>query len=224
MDNERKYYAAYEERYKVAHKEGVSWSSDISTPIVLDTIRRYDIGKDKSLLEIGCGEGRDSKVVLDSGYDLLATDISDEAVSYCRKIMPEHSDSFQVLDCLSQDPGIRFDFIYAVAVIHMLVLDEDRNRFYYFIKEHLNTGGLALICTMGDGEFEMKSDIETAFGIQERDHVTGKMMVAATSCRMVSFDTFEKEIERNGLEIVEEGITSSLPDFDSLMYAVVRTV
>ncbi len=224
MDNERKYYAAYEERYKAAHKEGVSWSSDINTPIVLEIIRKYAFMPDQPMLEIGCGEGRDSKAVLDSGYDLLATDISDEAVSYCRKLMPEYSDSFQVLDCLSQDLGRKFDFIYAVAVIHMLVLDEDRNRFYGFIKDHLNTGGLALICTMGDGEFEMKSDIETAFDIQERDHVSGKMMVAATSCRMVSFDAFEKEIERNGLEIVEEGITSSLPDFDSLMYAVVSKV
>ncbi|MBQ2214454.1 MAG: hypothetical protein II414_07825, partial [Erysipelotrichaceae bacterium] len=54
------------------------------------------------------------------------------------------------------------------------------------------------------------------------DHESGKMMVAATSCRMVSFRTFEKELKENGLKIMEEGITESLPDFDSLMYAVVR--
>ena len=48
------------------------------------------------------------------------------------------------------------------------------------------------------------------------------MLVAATSCRMVSFSTFERELKESGLKIVEEGITKSLPDFDSLMYAVVR--
>jgi hypothetical protein len=39
---------------------------------------------------------------------------------------------------------------------------------------------------------------------------------------MVSFKTFEEELERNRLVIVEKGITSSLPDFNSLMFAVVR--
>ena len=70
--------------------------------------------------------------------------------------------------------------------------------------------------------FEKESDISTAFDLQERTHASGKMMLAATSCRMVSFRTFESELERNNLDIKEKGITSSMPDFDSLMYAVVK--
>ncbi|MBO7151729.1 MAG: class I SAM-dependent methyltransferase, partial [Clostridia bacterium] len=61
-----------------------------------------------------------------------------------------------------------------------------------------------------------------AFEIQERNHESGKMMVAGTSCRMVSFKTFNNEMERNNLEVIETGITSALPDFDSLMFAVVK--
>ena len=38
---------------------------------------------------------------------------------------------------------------------------------------------------------------------------------------MVSFETFEKELASNGLKIVEKGLTESLPDFNSLMYAIV---
>lgn len=104
----------------------------------------------------------------------------------------------------------------------MLVPDEDRDGFYQFIRSHLAADGIALICTMGDGEFECQSDISTAFTLQERNHESGKMMVAGTSCRKVSFSTFEKELARNGLTLIEKGITSSPPDFDSLMYAVVR--
>ncbi len=51
-----------------------------------------------------------------------------------------------------------------------------------------------------------------------------KMMVAGTSCRMVSFKNFEDEIARNGLEIIEKGITSALPNFNNLMFAVVKNV
>lgn len=39
---------------------------------------------------------------------------------------------------------------------------------------------------------------------------------------MVSFATFEAELTRNEPGLVEKGMTSSLPDFDHLMYAAVK--
>lgn len=39
---------------------------------------------------------------------------------------------------------------------------------------------------------------------------------------MVSFKTFVHEIELNGLVLIEKGITAALPDFDKLMFAVVK--
>ena len=219
---EKKYYQAYDERYKTVHEKGLSWSSDSCTPIVMEIIHKYNITLSHQLLEIGCGEGRDSKTVLENGYNLMATDISNEAIEYCKRVMPNYKNCFTVLDCLSNELNQTFDFIYAIAVIHMLVLDEDRDGFYQFIYNHLNDTGIVLVCTMGDGNIEIQSDINKAFELQEREHETGKMMVAGTSCRMVSFKTFEEELERNQFEIIEKGITSSLPDFNSLMYAVVR--
>lgn len=218
----RKYYAAYEERYKAAHAQGVSWAGNKNTPIVMEIIKKYNIHTEHDLLEVGCGEGRDSKTVLENGYHLMATDLSNEAIAYCKRIMPHFQEHFGVLDCLSDELDELFDFIYGIAVIHMLVLNEDRDKFYQFIHDHLKPDGLALICTMGDGEFEMQSDISRAFELQERNHESGKMMVAGTSCRIVSFKTFDDELSRNGLEVVEKGITSALPDFDSLMFAVVK--
>ena len=221
-ENERKYYEAYEERYRTAHSNGVSWAGNQHTPIVMDVISRYGIRPGDRLLEIGCGEGRDAAVLFQNGFNLLASDISQEAISYCRKKMPDHAKNFAVLDCLSEETDERFDFIYAIAVVHMLVLDEDRRGFYRFICRHLKPQGIALICTMGDGETQMQSDISEAFELRERSHSSGAMMVAATSCRMVCFETFEKELAEGSLKIVEEGITSSPPEFDSLMYAVVK--
>ena len=218
----KEYYKAYEERYKAAHQKGVSWSSDKHSPIVMKIIRKYGITPNHQLLEIGCGEGRDSRTVLNSGYSLMATDISEEAVNYCKKAMPEYEKNFSVLDCLSDDLDEVFDFIYGIAVVHMLVPDKDRDGFYQFIYRHLKEDGIALICTMGDGDVEMQSDIQRAYELQEREHESGKMMVAGTSCRMVSFKTLEGELKRNNLDIVESGITSALPDFNSLMYVVVK--
>ena len=49
-----------------------------------------------------------------------------------------------------------------------------------------------------------------------------KMQVVGTSCRMVSFATFEKELKENNFIILEKGITNVPLEFDSFMYVVVR--
>ncbi len=217
----RPYYEAYDDRYRQIHEKRLRWSFDVPTPIVLETIERL-CTKASHILEIGCGEGRDAKAVLDAGYDLLATDISEEAISFCKKAMPRYGTRFQVLDCISDVHKAKYEMIYSVAVIHMLVDDAHRDAFYAFIKSHLKEDGVALICSMGDGKAEMRSDTSKAFILSERNHSSGKVMVASTSCRMVSSETFTKELERNGLQIVEQGLTSALPDFDSMLYAIVR--
>lgn len=216
------YYEAYDDRYQAIHNQGAQWFSNEGSPIVLELIKKYNVTRDSKLLEIGCGEGRDARVLLDKGFSLLATDISPTAVRFCQEKMPEYRKHFQVLDCVKGSLTQRFDFIYAVAVVHMLVLDEDRDAFYRFIHDHLTSVGVALICTMGDGIVERQSDIGTAFALQERTHQGKTVLVAGTSCRMVNNDTFAEELTRNHLEIMERGQTCVPPDFPVMMYAVVR--
>ena len=111
----QKYYEAYEERYKTVHAKGIRWSSEVNTPIVLQVIEKYHIHKNQKILEIGCGEGRDSKAVLENGYQLMAADLSQEAIEFCKRTMPEYQERFSVLDCLSNDMTQQFDFVYAVV-------------------------------------------------------------------------------------------------------------
>ena len=220
----KKYYEAYDDRYKQIHEQNLQWSSEMPSKIVAETIQSASLPTKSKILEIGCGEGRDANLLLTQGFDVLATDVSCEAVSYCQKKFPNFADHFQVVDCVTEKLGKKFDFIYAVAVIHMLVSDDDRNAFYCFIREHLSPNGIALICTMGDGSFERQTDIHTAFDIMERIHgETGRAVkIANTSCRIVSFVTFEKEIASCGLEIINQGITAVEPDFPQMMFAVVK--
>lgn len=219
-----KYYQAYELRYRQVHQNRLQWSSDAPTPIVGEILLQYPLPPDARLLEIGCGEGRDAFPLLKQGFDLLATDVSPEAVRYCREKMPAFEDRFQVLDCVAGQWEERFDLIYAVAVLHMLVTEEDRRGFYRFIREHLKPEGLGLICTMGDGQTECRSDIGTAFEAQERTHQTTgrRLRLAGTSCRMVSFASFERELSDSGLQVAQKGLTEAPPDFSRLMYGVVQ--
>lgn len=221
---DRAYYEAYDDRYRQIHAENLQWFMDDPSPIVSEVIAQFSIDATEKVLEIGCGEGRDALFLLRQGYDVLATDVSREAIDFCRRKNPEFCHQFQVLDCLRETLPERFDYIYAVAVIHMLVPDTDRNAFYRFIRTHLTENGIALICTMGDGITERQTDIQTAFELQERQHEqTGKTVnIAGTSCRMVNFDHFRSELTAGGLEILKMGSTSVEPDFPVMMYAVVK--
>ena len=221
---ERKYYEAYDDRYRQVHGKNLQWFYEEPTAVVREIIDKYQITRDHKLLELGCGEGRDAFPLLNTGFDLVATDISTAAIRYCQKKLPEYADRFQVLDCVAGTLDGKFDFIYAVAVVHMLVLDEDRYAFYTFIREHLLPDGIALICTMGDGKMERQTDIHTAFDLQKRTHEqTGlEVSVASTSCRMVTFENFEEELKRNALKVLDMGLTNAAPDFPILMYAVVQ--
>ena len=218
----RSYYEAYDERYKTAHTAGFRWFGDAPTEIVSEVLRRYEISPDAPILELGCGEGRDAVPLLEQGFNLLATDVSSEAVSYCKKRFSAFEARFRVLDCVRGELGGAYRFIFAVAVLHMLVPDADRNAFYHFIRRHLTADGIALICTMGDGIIERQSDISTAFDLQEREHNGSAVRVAATSCRMVRFDAFAAELASNGLYILETGLTSVPGEFSDLMYAVAK--
>lgn len=222
---ERKYYEAYDDRYRQIHSQNLQWFYDDPTPIVIETVKEFGIPQSQKILELGCGEGRDAYGLLQLGYEVLATDISEAAIQYARNKWPQYGKNFAVSDCIDGKLKEKFDFIYAVAVVHMLVEDAHRDAFYRFIRNHLTETGTALICTMGDGTIERQTDINTAFDLQTRTHEqTGKQVqIASTSCRMVSFDTLRKELQRNGLVILREGITAAPPDFPQLMHAIVKT-
>lgn len=222
--SDRAYYHAYDDRYRQVHEQDLQWFSDDPAPIVADMIRAFCISQHHRLLEIGCGEGQDARWLLEQGFDLLATDVSAEAIRFCRERAPIYADHFRVLDCVTDTLDATFDFIYAVAVVHMLVEDGDRDGFYRFVYDHLKPGGIALICTMGDGQTERRTDPGKAFELRERYHSqTGKTLrITATSCRMVSFRTFNEELERNGLEVCTQDVSDREPGFSKMMYAVVR--
>lgn len=221
---QQKYYEAYDSRYRQIHRQDLQWASDQPSAIVAQTMERFSVSPGDALLEIGCGEGRDAAALLRGGYDLLATDVSPEAIRYCREKYPAYAARFQRLDCVTERLEQRFDFLYAVAVVHMLVADEDRDGFYAFVRDHLKPRGVALICTMGDGQLELQSDVAAAFDVAERIHDgTGKtVLVAGTSCRIVSFEIFCRELLRNGLAVLSQGFTAVEPDFPQMMYAVVK--
>lgn len=219
----KKYYEAYDLRYRQVHEQGLEWFDREPTAAVKQTMEQWHIGKEAPMLEIGCGEGRDAAILLENGCNLLATDVSPRAVDFCREKFPQWAERFQVLDCLTETLAQRFEFIYAIAVLHMLVLDEDRQTMLGFIRQHLTENGVGLIVVMGDGETQRTTDVAHAFDLQERCHEqSGQVMhIASTSCCMVTREAFREELLRAGLTIADLGDTV-WADVPAAMYAVVK--
>ncbi len=219
-----RYYEAYDGRYRAIHEKNHTWASDCPTPIVAEALARFHISREAPILEIGCGEGRDSIPLLEDGYRLTASDVSREAIRYCRERCSAFRESFRVLDVCREEPGERYAYIFATSVLHMLTEDSDRRAFFGFFRRHLDDGGVGLILTMGNGKDSFCTDASRAFELQERTNNADGIAVTvpATTCRVVNFDTLHREAETAGLHIIESGITESLPDFPSLMYLLVK--
>jgi cyclopropane fatty-acyl-phospholipid synthase-like methyltransferase len=219
------YYKAYDKRYRQTYENNSLWEISERTKEVIDTLKKYKITKNSNILELGCGEGRDAIYLLDNGYKVLGVDYSFAVIDKCNELTNyKYVNNFKQLDLIENSLNEKFDFIYSVAVIHMFVLDEHRNKFYNFIYDHLKDNGIALIISMGDGVLEINSDLEKAFDDTKRVNInTNKeIMVASTSCRVKRIDEMKKEIQLNNLEILEEKIIDDVSSFNKCMLFIVK--
>lgn len=210
----KKYYQAYEERYKTSHENGLLWLSDINTPEVENWMTEYSIPQTDYICELGCGEGRDVIHLAKNGYKLTGIDISPSAINKMQELSNELGLEVNglVLDATeSDDFSDNYKWIYSVAVLHMLVEDEHRHKYLSTLRKLLTDDGRAMLMAMGDGESERSSDTTEAFNLVERTHMQTqkKMMVASTTFRCVNWDKLTHELQSAGLEIEHKFISQN---------------
>lgn len=224
----KEYYKAYDDRYKTYHtEEGIAWAGDRPSYILKDILEKHTQNKSTAeILEIGCGEGQNALYLIKNGFNVKASDVSSEAVAWCKKEAIKNNlnpNNFFVLDALDNKLTNKYDIIYSISTLHMLVLDSDRTKFLDFIYEHLKENGIAIISIMGDGINEKNTtDISKSFEKTER-HINGKtVQVASTSCRIVNWENFFKELKTSKLETISHTISTEISGFNSSMIVEVR--
>lgn len=223
----KKYYLAYDERYKKAHSEGILWFSKNPTPDLLKWIEHYDISKQDKICEVGCGEGRDALHLGIKGYKVKGIDASESAINKCKELVNKNLENveFEVEEIINLDNSEieKYKWIYSVGVLHMLVDDNDRNLFLKSIYNMLDRGGHVLLVNMGDGEGEMKTDTSKAFEIQERSNNSEgkKVMVASTSYRSINWENHIKELEDAGF-LIEKTINTQNNEYGNCMVVYLK--
>lgn len=218
----KKYYFAYEDRYKQVHNEGLLWFSDKPTPELLEWVEFNSISIGSDICEIGCGEGRDALYLSGKGLNITAIDASESAIVKCKEIAARRDLKVNciVADALFLDRYLKkqYKWVYSIAALHMLVNDEDRHMFLDSIYKILEPGGKALLVSKGNGVDEIKTDINTAFELHERNHMaTGKkVLIAGTSYRSINWPSHKKEIEKAGF-IIEKAINTENVEYGNCM-------
>lgn len=222
----KKYYEAYDDRYKKIHTEtSLAWAGDRPSPSIENLLNKYGATKKSKILEIGCGEGQNAINLISLGYNIEASDISAEAIKWCKQKAKEKGideNHFYVMDILKNNLKMKYDFIYSVAVLHMLVDDKDRHKFLKFVHNHLTDEGKAFIIVMGDGKETRRSDISKAFELAERPFADKVVRVATTSCRIVTWDEYLNEMKSAHLNVLEHYIDTTISGFSSSMVVVVE--
>ena len=103
----KKYYEAYDDRYKKIHtEEKVSWADENPSKIILDLLLKYSANSNSKIFEIGCGEGQNAIYLMENGLHITATDVSPEAINWCKSKAKENgvdSKNFFVLDALENN-------------------------------------------------------------------------------------------------------------------------
>lgn len=217
-----KYYAAYEERYRKVHANGLLWFIDEPTEELAEWVRGNSIGIEDEILEVGCGEGRDSVYLAQMGYKVVALDISNSAVEICRTRSEELGLD---IECIVDDivnPTKKwmrkFKWIVSIGTYHMLVEDEDQNAYLQNINRLLESGGKFLLINKGNGIDTRKTDINEAYKETERTHMlSGKVMnLASTSFRQDKWEELVAKVESNGFEVQKQLNTRNI-NFDESM-------
>ena len=213
----KKYYEAYDDRYKKIHEEtSLAWAGERPSPTLEKLLKKYGADENSSILEIGCGEGQNALNLINLGYNIEASDVSPEAIKWCKeraRVNNIDEKHFFVMDILKNSLDKKYDFIYSVAVLHMLVEDEDRIGFFNFIRSHLKENGRAFVIVMGDGKETRKTDASKAFELADRPFGDKMVRVATTSCRMVTWEEEFEEIKKANLKILDHYLDTTISSF-----------
>ncbi|HTE21428.1 MAG TPA: class I SAM-dependent methyltransferase [Candidatus Limnocylindria bacterium] len=118
--------------------------------------------KDPQVLEIGCGDGRDAKAIVQRTPNYVGFDISEELIKLARKHVPKGR--FIVADAAGYDYPGGLDVVYAFASLLHLDKDEVEDLFKK-VHKALKPGGIFFISLKLAPEYTEKVK-EDQFGVR----------------------------------------------------------
>ena len=131
----------------------VLWHQN-SPSISLELIKKSKIGKDSSIIDIGCGASLLVDNLIDAGYkNITLLDISKTSLEIVKARLENNSDipKYITTDITNFRALEKYDIWHDRAVFHFLLNSKDRTKYFDVLKESLNLDGVAIINTFNVG-------------------------------------------------------------------------
>ena len=149
----------------------------------------------QNILEIGCGNGRDSKYFSSKGHHITGLDRSAEAIELCKNLYSsdEPIEFFYgtITDIAKTNKKI-FDLIYSRFVIHAMSLNEELEMLKISYKLLKKNGQLFIECRSTNDPLSQKGEI-----LSHTERVFGHYR------RFIILDEFVQRLVQVGFEVVE---------------------
>lgn len=139
----------------------IPWARKTSDPDLIKYLSRNQIdGNGKRAIVIGCGIGDDAEALSVVGFDVVAFDISESAITICKERFPKSSVNYVQADlfALPEEWHGAFDFVFESRTIQALPW-EYTERAVACIAECVKMGGTLLVNCQGREPHESKSGI-----------------------------------------------------------------
>lgn len=114
------------------------------TPFSKFILQYLDLENGKNLVELGCGNGRDSIFLSNSGINVLGIDQVNTEIKFLNKEFSSDNLKFICSDFTNLDLDFKFDYVYSRFTLHSID-EEAENRVLNWVSDHLNENGLFFV-------------------------------------------------------------------------------
>ncbi|WP_304123418.1 bifunctional 2-polyprenyl-6-hydroxyphenol methylase/3-demethylubiquinol 3-O-methyltransferase UbiG [Methanosphaera cuniculi] len=163
-------------------------------PVDPSTFAKFIIGfmePEKKLIELGCGNGRDSVYFAQQKINVTAIDQVEEEMDYLNKKHSLYNLNFKADDFTNLDTDKKYDYIYSRFTLHS-VNEEAEKRVFNWITKQLNDKGLFFL--------EVRSINDPMF--QKGEKISESENVTTHYRRYLDFDETIEKLENRGLKIL----------------------
>jgi|GEM_PF-802425 methyl halide transferase len=115
---------------------------DLEPYLDLDKILSKYGKRNSSVLEIGCGLGKNAYYLASLGYRVTAIDISEQAVELASNRFRHSNLKFHCFDFIQSDLGRKFDVAFDKGCLHSFTHQESYNHFAKSVAENLVEEGI----------------------------------------------------------------------------------
>ena len=171
------------------------------------------LNTEQTILEIGCGNGRDAKFFSSQGHHVTGLDRSIEAIELCKKLYSHDSLEFffGTINDIAKINKKKYDLIYSRFAIHAMSLNEEIKTLKMIYKLLNNDGHFFIECRSINDPLSNKGEI-----LSQTERVDGHYR------RFIVLQEFKLRLARIGFKIIKTTESNGLAKFGEEDPVIIR--